>query len=49
MRANAIILSAEGIPLKNIANIHGVCRQVVSIWLKNWEKEGLCGLQQFRA
>ena len=27
MRANAIILSTEGIPLKNIANIHGVCRE----------------------
>jgi transposase len=44
MRANALILSAEGIPLQNIANIHEVCRQVVSVWLKNWEKEGLCGL-----
>ena len=44
MRANAITLSAEGMPLQNIANIHGVCRQVISTWLKNWEKEGLCGL-----
>lgn len=44
MRANAVILSAEGVPLQNIANIHGVCRQVVSVWLKKWEKEGLCGL-----
>jgi len=44
MRANAVILSAERVPLQNIANIHGVCRQVVSVWLKKWGKEGLCGL-----
>jgi len=44
IRANAVILSAEGVPLQNISSICGVRRQAISIWLKNWEKKGLCGL-----
>ncbi|HID69936.1 MAG TPA: IS630 family transposase [Desulfobacterales bacterium] len=44
VRANAILLSHEGQPLQAIASIHGVSRQTVSIWLKNWETKGLCGL-----
>lgn len=44
MRANAVILSAKGIPLQHIADICGVRRQTISIWLKSWEKKGLCGL-----
>ena len=27
-----------------IAMLKNVCRQTVSIWLNNWEKNGLCGL-----
>jgi transposase len=44
MRANAVILSAKGIPLQDIADIYGVRRQTISVWLKSWEKKGLCGL-----
>ena len=44
VRANAILLSHEGQSLQTIASIHGVSRQTVSIWLKNWESKGLCGL-----
>jgi len=44
MRANAVILSAKGIPLQHIADICGVRRQTISVWLKSWEKKGLCGL-----
>jgi transposase len=44
IRANAIILSSEGILLQKIARICGVNRQAISIWLKNWESKGLCGL-----
>jgi transposase len=44
IRANAIILSSEGILLQKIARICGVNRQAISIWLKNWDSKGLCGL-----
>jgi len=44
IRANAVILSAKGIPLQDIADIFGVRRQTISVWLKSWEKKGLCGL-----
>ena len=44
LRAHAVLLSAKKIPLKDMAKIFSVCRQTVSIWLKNWEKDGLCGL-----
>lgn len=44
IRANAVLLSAEGVPLQNISNICGVRRQSVSVWLKSWDKKGLCGL-----
>jgi transposase len=44
IRANAIILSSEGILLQKIARLCGVNRQAISIWLKNWDSKGLCGL-----
>ncbi|MBE8232169.1 MAG: helix-turn-helix domain-containing protein [Endozoicomonadaceae bacterium] len=44
VRGNAIILSSEGILLQKIASICGVNRQAISIWLKNWESKGICGL-----
>jgi len=44
IRANAILLSHEGQSVQAIASIHGVSRQTIAIWLKNWESKGLCGL-----
>lgn len=44
IRANAIILSHENVPLQTIAQINNVCRQTVSIWLNSWEEKGLVGL-----
>jgi len=43
-RANAVLLSHKRIPLQSIASLCGVCRQTASIWLKNWETKGICGL-----
>ena len=43
-RANAVLLSDKKMPLQSIASLCGVCRQTVSIWLNNWEKNGICGL-----
>jgi len=43
-RANAVLLSDTKMPLQSIANLCGVCRQTASIWLKNWETQGVCGL-----
>jgi transposase len=43
-RANAVLLSDQQMSLQSIANLCGVCRQTSSIWLNNWEKEGVCGL-----
>ena len=37
-------MSAEKIPLQKIASIYNIQRQTVSIWLKNWEDKGICGL-----
>lgn len=44
IRANAVLLNHEGQSIKMIASLHGVCRQTISIWLKSWESNGLCGL-----
>jgi transposase len=43
-RANAVLLSHKRMPLQSIASLCGVCRQTASIWLKNWETKGVCGL-----
>jgi transposase len=43
-RANAVLLSNTQMSLQSIANLCGVCRQTASIWLNNWEKDGVCGL-----
>ena len=43
-RANAILLSGNDIPLQSIAEIMGICRQTVSLWINSWESKGLCGL-----
>ena len=44
IRANAVLLSNKGMPVQMIASLYGVCRQTVSIWLKNWDRNGVCGL-----
>ncbi len=44
MRAQAILMSAEGYRVQAIATLHNVCRQTVSTWLKAWECDGLIGL-----
>jgi transposase len=44
VRAHALILSNKGYQVQEIADIHEVCRQSVSSWIRNWESEGLCGL-----
>ena len=43
-RATAVLLSNQQIPLQNIANVSGVCRQTASIWFTNWKKHGIDGL-----
>jgi transposase len=44
MRALAVILSNKGFAVQEIALICHVCRQTVSIWLDNWDRDGLIGL-----
>jgi transposase len=44
IRATAVMLSDKKIPLQSIGHISSVCRQTVSIWLTNWETQGICGL-----
>lgn len=44
IRANAVLLSYQKQSIQMIAIVCGVCRQTISIWLKNWESNGLCGL-----
>ncbi len=44
MRAHAILLSASGYRVQEIAAIYGVCRQTVSSWLKAWARQGVVGL-----
>ena len=38
IRANAVLLSGNKMPLQNIAKTYSICRQTTSTWLKNWEK-----------
>ncbi|MCK5872671.1 MAG: IS630 family transposase [Methylococcales bacterium] len=44
IRATAVLLSNQKIPLQDIANVSGVCRQTTSIWLRNWKEQGIEGL-----
>ena len=43
-RANAVLLSGQQVPLQSVASVCGVSRQTTSIWLTNWEQDGICGL-----
>jgi len=44
IRAQAVLLSSNGCSLDTLSCTFGICRQTISIWLDNWEREGLCGL-----
>ena len=44
IRATAVLLSDQKMPLQSIASVSGVCRQITSIWLTNWKEQGLDGL-----
>lgn len=43
-RAHAVLLSAAGKPVNEIAEIFDTTRETVSSWLKRWEAEGPLGL-----
>lgn len=43
-RAEGILLSDKGFPLKQIAFIMDVNVQTVSLWIESWEQEGIVGL-----
>ena len=43
-RGNAMLLSNIKMPLQCIADLSGVCRQTLSIWIENWETVGIYGL-----
>jgi len=44
IRATAVLLSDQKIPLQSIASISGVCRQTASIWLNSWKEQRIKGL-----
>lgn len=44
IRANTILLSNKKTPLQDIASLHNMCRQTVSIWISNWDTKGIFGL-----
>lgn len=41
MRAHSILLSSEGLKIKEIAKVYQVDRDTVSTWIKKWEKAGM--------
>ncbi len=43
-RAHAILLSDQEHSVPMICSIYNVCRQTVSTWFSNWEKNGIDGL-----
>ncbi len=43
-RAHAVLLSAKGFPLEQLAEIFSVDRDTVSGWLDAWQENGLDGL-----
>lgn len=40
-RAHSILLSSEGLQIKDIARVYQVDRDTVATWIKKWEKEGI--------
>lgn len=43
-RAKAVLLSAKGYTLEQIADVLDTSRTAVSVWLDRWQKGGLAGL-----
>ena len=44
IRAHAVLLSATGFKLTEIASIYNICRQTAATWLHAWKDRGLCAL-----
>lgn len=44
-RAHAILLSAKGYPINQLADIFEVNRETVTNWLNRWDEDGLNGLE----
>jgi len=44
-RAQAILLSAKGYCIDEIAKIFGVHRNTISTWINKWEQTGISGLE----
>jgi transposase len=44
IRAHGIVLSAQGMKIKEIAKIYQVDRDTVSAWIKKWEQTGVASL-----
>ena len=43
-RAHSLLLSAEGMTIKEISKIYQVDRDTVSTWIRKWEREGPASL-----
>ena len=43
-RAHSLLLSAEGMTIKEITKIYPVDRDTVSTWIRKWEHEGPASL-----
>src|SRR5256885_13563815 len=44
VRAHGILLSAQGMRIKEIAKIYQVDRDTVATWIKKWEQRGIASL-----
>lgn len=44
IRAQAVLFSSHDCSISTLSYTFGICRQTISIWFDNWEREGLCGL-----
>ena len=43
-RAHGLLLSGQGVTIKEIAKIYQVDRDTVSTWIKHWEQQGEASL-----
>src|SRR5437588_12381611 len=44
VRAHGILLSSQGMKIKEIAKIYQVDRDTVATWIKKWEQHGVASL-----
>src|SRR2546422_6047615 len=44
VRAHGILLSSQGMRIKEIAKIYQVDRDTVATWIKKWEQSGMASL-----